>query len=692
MMTLLTNILLYIHHNPGIEGVSLLMVISAIVAFLLVWAVTHISIMRIRHNARRVKELALIMQQTLNVSRNNVLRLSIHEKYAYNMHGSFLPEKGLSYQESLQYIHPDDRQIYIDFLRRLIKNGNTEECMFRWDLNKGEGQPNWRYIQDIGIVEFADKKKRIPTNIFCTLTDKTDQVVLERQENQMTDKYRMIFEQPIAGLAFYDKEGHLITANRKMREILRFQSENDPFYFNRTIYDMPTFREVLNNRHVEELYFCTKSVIIERGVNCYTELRLHPIYDEKKELVYITFSIRDITQERELYLQNKKNDKEIRDTNEKIQQYEAELQYLMDNCDMRFWRCSFANSEVTFYRGLSRPERKITLEHFQSCLITTSDTSKLLFEHPETAFNKPRNFLCNTRPLFHESDEPQWNLIDSVPYYDGNGHFVGCYGIIRNVTVLIKKQEQLKQETERANDSGRRKSVFMANMTHEIRTPLNAIVGFSDVLPMLTTPEEKKEITRVIMNNCDILLRLINDILAVSSLETNGIHVQPTTTDFAKDFNDICNSLAQRVQEPKVQYIIDNPYESFITKIDKGRIQQVITNFVTNAIKYTHEGHIKVGYEYQEKDGGGLYIYCEDTGVGIPKEYQEKVFDRFVKLNDFIQGTGLGLSICKAIAEGCHGDIGILSEGEGQGSTFWLWIPCQREEIIKESDQASDNT
>ena len=261
-----------------------------------------------------------------------------------------------------------------------------------------------------------------------------------------------------------------------------------------------------------------------------------------------------------------------------------------------------------------------------------------------------------------------------------------------DVTVLIKKQEQLKQETERANDSGRRKSVFMANMTHEIRTPLNAIVGFSDVLPMLTTPEEKKEITRVIMNNCDILLRLINDILAVSSLETNGIHVQPTTTDFAKDFNDICNSLAQRVQEPKVQYIIDNPYESFITKIDKGRIQQVITNFVTNAIKYTHEGHIKVGYEYQEKDGGGLYIYCEDTGVGIPKEYQEKVFDRFVKLNDFIQGTGLGLSICKAIAEGCHGDIGILSEGEGQGSTFWLWIPCQREETIKESDQASDNT
>lgn len=685
-MTLLTTILLYTHHGSGIEGISLLMVIATFIAFLLVWAVNHISILRISRNAKRVKEMSVIMQHTLSVSKNYVLRLSVQEQHAYNMHGHFLPEKGMAYEESLNYIHPDDRETYTAFLRRLLRVGETEECMFRWDLNRGQGQPEWRYIQDIGIVEFADKKKRIPTNIFCTLTDRTEQVARESSENQMTDKYRMIFEQPIAGLAFYDKEGRLITANQKMREILRFKSDDDPFYFNRTIYDLPTFREVLNNRQIEELYFCTKSVIIERGVNCYTELRVHPIYDEKKELVYITFSIRDITQERELYLQNKRNDEEIRQTNAKIQQYEAELQYLMDNCDMRFWRCSFDKGEVTFYRGLSRPERKISLSLFENYLIKQTELSRQVFEHPENAFNKPRTFLCNTRPLFHESKEPQWNIVDSVPYYDADNQIRGCYGIIRNVTTLIKKQEQLKQETERANDSGRRKSMFMANMTHEIRTPLNAIVGFSDVLPMLTTPEEKKEITRVIMNNCDILLRLINDILAVSSLENSGIHIQPAVTDFAQDFDDICDSLAQRVMNPKVQFITDNPYPSLVTKIDKGRIQQVITNFVTNAVKYTQEGHIKVGYEYRENGGGGLYIYCEDTGAGIPEEYQEKVFDRFVKLNDFIQGTGLGLSICKAIAEGCHGDIGIHSEGEGQGSTFWLWIPCQREKVTIDSD------
>jgi signal transduction histidine kinase len=108
-------------------------------------------------------------------------------------------------------------------------------------------------------------------------------------------------------------------------------------------------------------------------------------------------------------------------------------------------------------------------------------------------------------------------------------------------------------------------------------------------------------------------------------------------------------------------------------------MQQIITNFVTNAIKYTQQGHIKIGYEQQERKGkNGLYIYCEDTGAGIPKEGQERVFDRFVKLNDFVQGTGLGLSICKAITDRCQGDIGVFSEGEGKGSTFWVWLPCER--------------
>ena len=174
-----------------------------------------------------------------------------------------------------------------------------------------------------------------------------------------------------------------------------------------------------------------------------------------------------------------------------------------------------------------------------------------------------------------------------------------------------------------------------------------------------------------------MLLRLINDMLAVSELDEGGIRIQSVDTDFAQDFNDICTTLAQRMQSPNVAFIKENPYATLKTRLDRERINQIITNFVTNAVKYTQQGHIKVGYEYREEDGGGLYIYCEDTGTGIKPEDQTKIFDRFVKLNDYVQGTGLGLNISKAIAEGCNGKIGVHSEGEGKGSTFWVWIPCK---------------
>ena len=659
-----------------VQGVAMLMVFAVIIIFIISWVINRISILRINQDTARIRDLSTILQHTLNVSGSKVLRLRMQDQIGFNLHGDFLPEGGMSYKESLQYIHPDDRHLYTECLQKLISGSKTADCTFRWDISLDQHLGHWRYMHDSGFAEFLNTNIKTPTAIYCTLNDITEQIEMEQAENQMTERYRSIFEQSIAGLAFYDKDGRLITANKKMQEILKFQSEDDPFYYDNTIYDMPTFREVLDYRHVEELFFCTKSVVIERGVNCYTEMHVHPIFDEEGSLLYITFSIRDITQERNLYLQNKENEEAIRRTNEAIQQYETELQYLMDNCDMRFFRTSLIDQTITFYKSMSSPEKTLTFEELIEYFVDSPFRSGLM--DFENYFSVPRTDLTQMHPFFHEGKNLQWNFIDSVPSFDENGRLVGTYGIVRNVNALIEKQEQLKRETERANQSGMMKSTFMANMTHEIRTPLNAIVGFSDVLPMLQTPEEKQEIIHVIMNNCDMLLRLINDILAVSDLEGGQIHIMPAKTDFARDFDDICKSLAQRVQIPGVEFIAENPYQSLVTTIDKERMMQVLTNFVTNAVKYTQQGHIKVGYDYRENDGvGGLYFYCEDTGSGIKKEDQNKVFERFVKLNDYVQGTGLGLNISRAIIENCKGKIGLTSEGEGKGSTFWAWIPCE---------------
>ncbi|MBR7031116.1 MAG: hypothetical protein IKI06_07750 [Prevotella sp.] len=655
------------------DAIYVVLLFVVLIVFLATVGINRISILRIRKRARKAQEISTIMQHTLDISKNYVLKLDVQKQHTINLHGNLFPEEGMGYEESFEMIHPDDRVIYKNFILRMVKEGkSTGTCLFRWDMSGHQHLGDWHYMRDHGVVEYSHDKDKPPTNLFCTLTDETEYFQKESEKDELTDKYKKMFEQSIVGLALYDKDGKLMNANRKMREILKFQGEDDPYYFDTSLYDLPTFRNLLTHNQAEDLYFCTKSVIIERGVNCFTELRTHPIYDENGDLFYISCSIRDITQERELDLLNKQKDLEMQRAKEEIQQYETELQYLMDTCDMRFFRTSLADKTCTFYKSLSTHEKQMSFEELTEHFVDSPFRSGLV--DFINYFSIPRTDLTYMHPFFHEGEELQWNYIDSVPFFNSEGQLEGTYGIVRNVTDLIEKQEKLKLETERANDSGRMKSVFMANMTHEIRTPLNSIVGFSDILPMLSTPEEKKEIVRVIMNNCDMLLRLINDILAISSLDESGIHIEPYQVDFAKSFDDICESLKERIQEPGVEFIKDNPYRTLVTTIDNGRIQQVITNLVTNAVKYTHQGHIKTGYRYEND---GLYIYCEDTGDGIPKEAQGKIFERFVKLNDFVQGTGLGLSICKAITDACHGQIGVISEGQGQGSTFWFWIPCE---------------
>ena len=346
---------------------------------------------------------------------------------------------------------------------------------------------------------------------------------------------------------------------------------------------------------------------------------------------------------------------------------------------MWVFRVSFSDNMVRFYKGLSTVEKEMSIDELIHFFSQCEDNPFQSLDDPKEFYAQPSSGLYHTPSLLHPEEGDQWNQINTIPVYDKKGQLSGCFGLIRNMTSLMHKQEQLRQETARANESGQMKSVFLANMTHEIRTPLNSIVGFSDVLPLLQTTEEKQDVIRVIMSNCDMLLRLVNDILIASSLESEGVQIMPAQVDISQAFDDLCKSLRPRLQEPGIEFLTENPYDHCVITIDEGRVRQVVTNFFTNAVKYTHQGHIRLGYELQEREGRkGLYIYCEDTGEGIAPEVQDKVFDRFFKVNDFIQGTGLGLSICKAIADACHGDIGMMSGGKDQGSTFWLWVPVEK--------------
>ena len=625
-----------------------------------------------------------MMEKALKIVDNDVVIYDIPGKVIRRLRGNLLPTPEMRAEEFAPHIHPDDVEQVLSTVRQMAQ-GKTQqvEYSYRWRVSEAGEEPRYFYIRNNSVAEYAPGSST-PTSIISVLIDETEQREHQEEEEELAKRYKKIFEDSIIGLSFYSPEGWLIVANKMMRQICHFDSDEGDAYFSKmNLFDMAPFNEVLDRYHPNEYLACSLSVVPEREMYIYLEIGVHPIYDEEGKLIYISVAARDISEERELYMQAKRNDVEIQKVNESIQVYERELRYMMETCGLQAWRISLDRDIIEFYSGLREVQRHFTLKQLQSIFYSQEDEFVRNLDHPAEVISKPLSYMGRMHPMVTQRDvEPQWVQINSIPEYDEHGNLKGAFGVWRNIHQLMQKQEQLKRETERANDSGRMKSVFMANMTHEIRTPLNAIVGFSDVLPLLTTPEERQEIIRLIIDNCDMLLRLVNDIQDAASLDVSGsVDIAPTRTDFSKFFDELCEQLQQRLREPTVEFMKENPYPTYITMVDEMRIRQVYTNFVTNAVKYTHQGHIKVGYrkEWREENGEsreGLFLFCEDTGDGVPKEVQDKLFERFFKLNDYIQGTGLGLSICKAIANACQGFIGMESEGQGQGSTFWMWIPC----------------
>jgi len=621
------------------------------------------------------------MMMALNISGNHVMCLDLKDNRVYDLHGKAMFGNNVGIDICYTYIHPDDRERFRTFVERLSDGTDLEaDCHYRWDYNyTGQGEPDWHDMYGRAIAEYEDGK---PVNIITTLTDETEVKQKEREVEHLSERYRSIFENSIIGMSFYSPEGWLIDANQIMRKICHFDSDTgDEFFSKVNLFDMMPFNEVLDRVHPEDYWACSLSIIPERDMRVYLEISVHPIYDEKGKLMYISVTANDVTEERNMYLNVMENDARMKKMNEAIKNYEAELRYMLQASKMQTWRISLERDTLEFYDGLNTVMRSFSLEQLQKIFVDQEHPFVKALSDPAETLKKPLVYVGQMYPVVTQSStENQWVQINCIPEFDKEGNLLGAFGVWRNVNDLMCKQDQLRKETKRARESGQLKTLFLANMTHEIRTPINAIVGFTEVLSALTGEEDKKEVIQIVKNNCDMLLRLINDILTVSSLESGQMDIRPVEVDFAKSFNDLFESLRPRVQEPGVEFVKDNPYATLQIKIDVDRVSQVITNFLTNAVKYTHQGHIKLGYHTEARtiDGKqleGLYVYCEDTGDGIAPESQPKIFDRFYKVDDFVQGTGLGLSICKAFTDACHGDIGVISEGKGKGSMFWMWIP-----------------
>ena len=460
----------------------------------------------------------------------------------------------------------------------------------------------------------------------------------------------------------------------------KFESYNDPIndYVSDRLLTVSEYMDVIYPEDRSVFYDAMQSLIAGKNVTINFTCRIQTKYDETWQ--YCDFMGVPFDQDENgdiiRYTGFRQNIPKIQQLNRELKErnYKIELSY--KTVGMSYWGFDVKSLKFSAFNDPINDfysEKTITPEDYLNA--THPDDVVFVRKYMEHMFRGiDKDFNVKYRSKTKWDDEWQTLLVTGIQVErDKEGHVTRYTGITINNTKWEKMIQQLKELKEKAELSDRLKSAFLANMSHEIRTPLNAIVGFSELMVTCDDPEEKKEYINIIQSNNELLLRLINDILDLSKIESGIIERRKENFNLAKVCNELFVTIQAKMTNPNVELRLDGPNSECWVLLDRNRLKQVWMNFLTNAVKCTKSGYIKMGYGIERE---GLRIYVEDTGIGIPDDLHDKVFTRFEKLNEFSQGTGLGLTISRAIVEAAGGEVGFTSK-LGVGSTFWAWLPLR---------------
>lgn len=460
----------------------------------------------------------------------------------------------------------------------------------------------------------------------------------------------------------------------------KFESYNDPIndYVSDRLLTVSEYMDVIYPEDRSVFYDAMQSLIAGKNVTINFTCRIQTKYDETWQ--YCDFMGVPFDQDENgdiiRYTGFRQNIPKIQQLNRELKERNYKIELSFKTVGMSYWGFDVKSLKFSAFNDPINDfysEKTITPEDYLNA--THPDDVVFVRKYMEHMFRGiDKDFNVKYRSKTKWDDEWQTLLVIGIQVErDKEGHVTRYTGITINNTKWEKMIQQLKELKEKAELSDRLKSAFLANMSHEIRTPLNAIVGFSELMVTCDDPEEKKEYINIIQSNNELLLRLINDILDLSKIESGILDRKRETFNLAKVCNELYTMIQPKITNPDVEFQMDNSSPDCWIFLDRSRLKQVWMNYLTNAIKCTKSGYIKMGYSIERE---GIRIYVEDSGVGIPEELQERVFGRFQKLNEFAQGTGLGLAISRAIIEGAGGEVGFTST-PGIGSTFWAWIPCE---------------
>ena len=457
-------------------------------------------------------------------------------------------------------------------------------------------------------------------------------------------------------------DGTLVYANKQFIEEYGVKGELGV----QKVYDLPV------SLHTKEIFEKRVQEIRDNGGNMGYHARYTRVGEVKERVHQVSTFIMEDGQEEIVWFFTQditdviKNRDELRELNYLLDAILNNIPVYMfvkdpeDDFRYLYWNKALANhSKIPASRALGRTDFEIFPER--------SDAEKFHQDDLELMRTGERLEMQETYVTAAGETRIVQTLKTHIPLV---GRVPLIIGISWDITNVQNIEQELIQARIKAEQSDRLKSAFLANMSHEIRTPLNAIVGFSRLMTTTDNREDEKLYSEIINQNSDVLLQLINDILDLSKIEAGTFEYIKQPMDLGEMCRNVYEIHKGRVQEG-VTLTLDNENDSLMINEDKNRILQLITNLITNAIKFTYEGEIHFGFKLK-KDY--IDFYVKDTGIGISEEKLSHIFGRFVKLNSFVQGTGLGLAICQMIVEKMGGAITVESELH-EGSTFRFTIP-----------------
>jgi len=489
------------------------------------------------------------------------------------------------------------------------------------------------------------------------------------------------------GLGVYDKDGYLKYANDTtlkmfgvtMKDIYNINIFDDP---NITAEDKTLLKQGLNVSFETDYDFDLCENFYEtpiKGIKKYFVTKVTIMRDPEGNRQGYLLACEDITVK-------KAQEREIIESYKKIKATQKELSLALNAGKLSSWNYNIKEGLFCkFDVHIENIEKRSLQSIYES--IHPDDRNKFMALLEAVAHKQelPENRII-LRVLENNATDYRYSSFTYSAVEDEAGNIVVITFIQRDITEDIIYQQNLITAKNKAEEADKLKSTFLANMSHEIRTPLNAIVGFSELLTETDDAEEKFEYKQLIETNSEILLKLIGDILDLSKIEVGSIDINRQKLNLCQLCDELYRSFQQRIKNPKVILKLINPYTKCVANFDKYRFMQIFTNFATNAIKYTPQGEIVMGYECMP---GQVRIYVKDSGIGIPEEKKNRIFSRFEKLDTFAQGTGLGLSICKAIADATGGEVGFKSKAN-IGSEFW-YIGYTDVEYVEKSEVADED-